>query len=248
MRARALKIRRPNYVSRVCVYRCYAGYLFQIKHAFPIATQSVYELATDPTPYHWQCSAPHPDNSTYYGRTEFRAVYAYHALKVLDLLDTVFFVLRKKTAQLSFLHVYHHLAVVWGTWLTVNFYPGGHFAFLGLLNAGVHAVMYAYYFAVAWRPERMRQAVRVKKLVTLTQMAQFGALIVHSGWPLVRGSSRAGEQCETHKFLLALCTVQNAFLMCMFGEFYVRTYCGGRATTQPAIVTKIDVGQQRASD
>lgn len=181
-------------------------------------TQSVYELAVDPTPYVWQCSAPQTDSSTHYGRLEFRSVYAYHALKVLDLLDTVFFVLRKKTDQLSFLHIYHHMAVVWGTWLSVNFHAGGHFAFLGLLNAFVHAVMYAYYFAALYRPA-VKRSLAVKKLVTLTQMVQFAVLIVHSGWPLV-----SGRECATHKFLLALCTVQNAFMMCMFGDFYVRSY------------------------
>ena len=28
--------------------------------------------------------------------------------KLVDLLDTIFFVLRKKSNQISFLHVYHH--------------------------------------------------------------------------------------------------------------------------------------------
>ncbi|CAG2064399.1 unnamed protein product [Timema podura] len=42
-------------------------------------------------------------------------------LKVLDLLDTVFFVLRKKNNQITFLHVYHHAAMVFGTWIAVKF-------------------------------------------------------------------------------------------------------------------------------
>ena len=31
--------------------------------------------------------------------------------RFLDMLDTVFFVLRKKNSQITFLHVYHHTAV-----------------------------------------------------------------------------------------------------------------------------------------
>lgn len=37
-----------------------------------------------------------------------RAVWLYYMCKITELLDTVFFVLRKKQNQISFLHVYHH--------------------------------------------------------------------------------------------------------------------------------------------
>lgn len=164
---------------------------------------------------------------------EFGSVYAYHCIKVLDLLDTVFFVLRKKTGQLSFLHIYHHVAVVWGTCLVVNFYPGGHFIFLGLLNAGVHAIMYGYYFAAIWRPA-VKQSRRIKSAVTLVQMGQFAVLILHSGWPWLVQRSFVGAGCETPTFLLALCTVQNAFLLCMFGDFYVRSYGWTDVELEPA--------------
>lgn len=185
----------------------------------------MHALAVDPEPYVWRCSAPHPDGD--YGRLEFASVYAYHTLKVLDLLDTVFFVLRRKSRQLSFLHVYHHLAIVWGTWLVVNYQPGGHFVFLGLLNAFVHSIMYAYYFAAMRWPVAVRRAVYVKQLVTISQMLQFGVLIVHSGWPLavLATSGWSGFECETPVFLLGLCTSQNAVMLWMFGRFYARNYC-----------------------
>lgn len=35
--------------------------------------------------------------------------YLYFLVKLLDLMDTVFFVLRKKMNQVTFLHVYHHI-------------------------------------------------------------------------------------------------------------------------------------------
>lgn len=50
--------------------------------------------------------------------------YCYYLLKILDLFDTVFFVLRKKTQQISFLHVYHHAAVLFGTYIGVQWAPG----------------------------------------------------------------------------------------------------------------------------
>lgn len=86
-------------------------------------TQSIYELAVHPLPYQFICAAPNTSDE-YYSNLEFLSVYMYHVFKIIDLLDTVFFVLRKKNNQVSFLHVYHHVAVMWGTCMITNFVPG----------------------------------------------------------------------------------------------------------------------------
>lgn len=52
-------------------------------------------------------------------------------LKILDLLDTIFIILRKKQNQVSFLHVYHHGGMVLGGWIATKFIPGGHVTFTG---------------------------------------------------------------------------------------------------------------------
>lgn len=52
-------------------------------------------------------------------------------MKLLDLLDTAFFILRKKQQQVSFLHVYHHTGMAFGSWAATKFLPGGHITFLG---------------------------------------------------------------------------------------------------------------------
>lgn len=58
-------------------------------------------------------------------------VYQYFIVKIIDMVDTVFFVLRKKQNQVSFLHVYHHTAMVLAGWIAVKWIPGGHLVFLG---------------------------------------------------------------------------------------------------------------------
>lgn len=50
--------------------------------------------------------------------------YCYFLVKLLDLFDTVFFVLRKRTRQISFLHVYHHVAILVGAFIGVGWAPG----------------------------------------------------------------------------------------------------------------------------
>ncbi|XP_072857043.2 very long chain fatty acid elongase 4 isoform X3 [Pogona vitticeps] len=45
--------------------------------------------------------------------------------KVIELLDTVFFILRKKNDQVTFLHVYHHGTMLFNWWAGVKYVPGG---------------------------------------------------------------------------------------------------------------------------
>ena len=82
--------------------------------------------------------------------------------KIMDLLDTVcykilyfklkshltslfhqvFFILRKKYNQISFLHTYHHIAMVLGCYVCGKFFSGGGHLFpLGIINAYVHVLM-----------------------------------------------------------------------------------------------------------
>lgn len=53
-----------------------------------------------------------------------RMCYYYFILKLADYLDTCFFIVRKKTAHVSFLHVYHHVAVSVGAYICVLFATG----------------------------------------------------------------------------------------------------------------------------
>ncbi|CAG2182032.1 unnamed protein product, partial [Oppiella nova] len=67
---------------------------------------------------------------------------------------TIFFVLRKKSNQISFLHVYHHFMVPVLTYVTGKQCPqtviGEVFC---LLNSTVHTVMYLYYLLSAFGPQ-----------------------------------------------------------------------------------------------
>lgn len=63
-----------------------------------------------------------------------KMVWKFFLVKIIDLMDTVFFVLRKKQNQVSFLHVYHHAGMVAGTWIASKYLAGGHVTFLGTYN------------------------------------------------------------------------------------------------------------------
>ncbi|KZC08759.1 Elongation of very long chain fatty acids protein 7 [Dufourea novaeangliae] len=143
-----------------------------------------------------------------------RVVWLYFIVKLLDLLDTVFFVLRKKQNQVSFLHVYHHAGMSFGTWAATKFLAGGHLTFLGSLNSFVHVVMYSYYLATSLRISRPWW----KKYITQLQLFQFFLIMLHFVvlvWV---------EDCGFPKWTAAVLIPQNLFMMVLFGDFYYKTY------------------------
>lgn len=98
-----------------------------------------------------------------------RDIFPYFLAKQIDLLDTVFFVLRKKDNQVTFLHVYHHSIMVTWAWLYYVYEPSDHFVVVGLINSFVHVLMYAYYGLASLGP-RFAKFVWWKKHLTKVQL------------------------------------------------------------------------------
>ena len=149
---------------------------------------------------------------------EMHLAYAYFLLKILDLADTVFFVLRKKQSHVTFLHVYHHTIMALSASLFLRYLSGGHCFMLGMLNTFVHAVMYFYFFLTIYRPEAVRGA-SWKRYVTLLQMAQFAYNVVHFFRPIV-----LGVDCGYPRAVMWFVGMQNIFMLLMFSDFYRRAY------------------------
>ncbi|XP_075236420.1 very long chain fatty acid elongase AAEL008004-like isoform X3 [Lycorma delicatula] len=103
----------------------------------------------------------------------------YYFSKFTEFMDTIFFVLRKKSQHVSTLHVIHHGCMPMSVWFGVKFTPGGHSTFFGLLNTFVHIIMYSYYLLAAFGPE-IQKYLWWKKYLTSLQMIQFVAIMVHA--------------------------------------------------------------------
>lgn len=95
----------------------------------------------------------------------------YFLSKVVDLFDTIFFVLKKKQTHVSFLHVYHHAGMVLLSWMGLKYFSGGHSVFMGVINSFVHVIMYLYYFMTSI-DNRYKQS-SWKKYITQLQMVSF---------------------------------------------------------------------------
>ena len=87
----------------------------------------------------------------------------------------MFFVLRKKESQVTFLHLYHHSLTPLETWICVKFIAGGHGTLGNLINNGVHVVMYLYYMLAAMGPEYQKY-LWWKKHLTSVQLVRIDKL------------------------------------------------------------------------
>lgn len=72
----------------------------------------------------WKCHSVNYKPDDFKAVTILQYTYLVFLLKLVELVETVFFVLRKKDKQISKLHVYHHVSTACLCWIMVK-YNGG---------------------------------------------------------------------------------------------------------------------------
>lgn len=136
--------------------------------------------------------------------------------KVVEFLDTVFFILRKKNNQVSFLHVYHHATIFPIYWISVKWVAGGQSFFWAMINSFVHVIMYSYYGVAALGPEYQKY-LWWKKYLTRLQLAQFVAGMAHAA------QSRA-VGCDYPPWMQWALIIYGATILLLFLNFYFHAY------------------------
>ncbi|XP_052753269.1 elongation of very long chain fatty acids protein 7-like [Galleria mellonella] len=144
------------------------------------------------------------------------AIYLYFLSKLSELLDTIFFVLRKKQNQVSFLHIYHHSIMLWSTWFTLKLEPSYYTTFLGTLNTFVHIIMYTYYGLSAFPP--ITKYLWWKKYITSLQLIQFVMIVIHMV------ANYITTDCPPSSILSSVILVNGIFFIYLFGDFYKKSY------------------------
>jgi|EP00670_Eutreptiella_braarudii_P005711 elongation of very long chain fatty acids protein 4 len=141
-------------------------------------------------------------------------VYAHYHNKYLEFCDTAFMILRKKSGQLSFLHVYHHSLLTWSWWLVVWRAPGGDAWYGACYNSFIHVLMYSYYLFATF-------GVRCpwKKFLTQFQMVQFICCFTHSVYV---GFFTPEETYP--KWLVFVQAFVMVNMLVLFGNFYRQSY------------------------
>ncbi|XP_055687487.1 elongation of very long chain fatty acids protein 4 [Lutzomyia longipalpis] len=136
--------------------------------------------------------------------------------KVIELVDTVFFVLRKKQKQVSVLHVYHHASTLFLCWLAVKYVGTGIALFSILLNSVVHVLMYSYYFLSIFQSLQKRLRP-IKPYITVIQMVQFTIILIHI-------AITAYYNCTLPTAILAMYFPNVIVIFYMFYKFFERSY------------------------
>ena len=105
------------------------------------------------------------------------AMKIYWITKVVELLDTVFMVVRHKSRQITFLHVYHHASMVLLSDYGYHITPWPSIAFILSINSFVHVILYLYYGLTAANPNSVPSW---KPRITELQIFQFFIAFIYA--------------------------------------------------------------------
>ncbi|CAH1114532.1 unnamed protein product, partial [Psylliodes chrysocephalus] len=143
--------------------------------------------------------------------------YWLYLLKGAELIETVFFALRKKFNQISGLHVYHHASTFFLSYIGCKFIGGGMASVPLIVNSFIHVLMYTYYYLSSMGPRWQNVLKPWKPRLTMCQMIQFTLLIIHS-------LSALQPDCEVPKQFLLIYVPNVIVIFKMFYDFYQSSY------------------------
>eukprot|EP00601_Ochromonadales_sp_CCMP2298_P009380 CAMPEP_0173263364 /NCGR_PEP_ID=MMETSP1142-20121109/27323_1 /TAXON_ID=483371 /ORGANISM="non described non described, Strain CCMP2298" /LENGTH=361 /DNA_ID=CAMNT_0014198673 /DNA_START=243 /DNA_END=1324 /DNA_ORIENTATION=- len=149
-----------------------------------------------------------------------RVFLLFYLQKYFEFLDTWFFILRKSSRQVTFLHLFHHssITVVVGSILPFDY--NGDVYLPILLNSANHMMIYLHYLLATlglrswWAP-----------YITSMQLAQFIVIFAQS---LL--SYRVGPTCGSPDFVKVLMIVYMGSMSALFVNFFLQKYVFRRPT------------------
>ncbi|XP_011152097.1 elongation of very long chain fatty acids protein 1-like [Harpegnathos saltator] len=147
-----------------------------------------------------------------------RCAWGYFLLKLLDYVETVIFVLRKKNNQVSVLHVYHHVSTAIIAWLGIRYYCTAPMILICIINSFVHSVMYIYYFLASCGPDTQKMIAPMKPWITIMQMVQFCFIVLYVSQNFI-------SYCNVVPHITAIIFIQNILVnFFLFYNFYKKSY------------------------
>ncbi|XP_043497199.1 elongation of very long chain fatty acids protein 1-like [Polistes fuscatus] len=137
--------------------------------------------------------------------------------KMMDMLETAIFILRKKEKQISFLHLYHHISTLLIGWILGKNNIDGMALVIPLVNCSVHVIMYIYYFFSSFEGKIRIIVSKYKHWITIMQMTQFILLAAHN----LQGFL---PSCKVNKISASFIVFNYVTNFFLFYDFYKKTY------------------------
>jgi elongation of very long chain fatty acids protein 4 len=139
-------------------------------------------------------------------------VWVHYNNKFVELLDTLWMVLKKNNKQISFLHCYHHMLLIWVWFHCCMVDPGGEAWFGACINSLIHVYMYGYYTL-----SLLKFPVGFMKIyMTSCQMLQFVICLIHASY------------VAYYRYVPLELAFDQAFVMVnmlgLFGQFFYKSY------------------------
>lgn len=171
-----------------------------------------------------------PGRELYHG-SQFFWVWLFAISKYFELIDTVFVVIRKR--EVEFLHYYHHTTVLLFTWFCVITLPGGVGYMFSIMNAGVHTIMYYYFYkaAIGKRPSW-------GQTVTIIQLSQMVVGVIFSATWIVNYLDGVCKCDYAYSYFFSSVALYGSYFV-LFLQFYYRRYFSGKKpapTPAPPVV------------
>jgi len=178
----------------------------------------------------WECACRDENDNSWDTFIMIYLGYFYFLSKFLDLIDTFFFVLRKKYNHLTFLHLFHHGMMPFVAWVGFKYF---HFnnGFTGLFNSFIHAIMYVYY-ALSAMGDDYKKYTWWKKYLTQMQMIQFICVLSHALY------STFNPNCCWSKTISIMEGTYASIFLYLFGSFYLKSYRASRKQQQQIVNTE----------
>lgn len=151
-------------------------------------------------------------------------------VRVSEYMDTIFFTLRKKQNQVTFLHVFHHSFVPLYAYWILRTAPLRFNVYIILINSAIHVLMYFYYFLATFQQTKkegnpgivmmiVNKLLMFKKYMTQLQILQFVSLAFYVLWAMLQP-----DQCGIPRtYIIANFLLATGFLG-LFLHFYMRAY------------------------
>lgn len=139
-------------------------------------------------------------------------------IRMFELAETIFFILRKKKCQITYLHLYHHVSSILIFWVFFKYSGGMMEVFFIVVSKVAHIVKYLYYLMSSYT-NVMTLFLLSKFIKPIMIVLQLFELFLFLGHSLIA----VGAECNLSSlFYLQIANVVVLFIL--YTQFFIRNY------------------------